>query len=146
MPIKVDLYGMNIIFTNKNDSVEIWKWNDTRRRELLTFLALLRGDPPYTVSYRSFLQWHQRAKIFGYISAQINIYIGLHSVRGRHLRTTSKFGGVAVFKVRTMWMAGFLNLNKIWSAPTYPWPFFVYPRFKIFYSRISLSSRRYLIK
>ena len=54
---------------------------------------------------------HECAKIFGYISAQINIYI--HSVRGRHLRTTGKFGGAAVFKVRTMWTAGILNLNKI---------------------------------
>ena len=60
------------------------------------------------MSYRSFLR--ERVKIFGYISAQINIYI--HSVRGRHLRTTGKFGGVAVFKVRTMWTAGILNLNK----------------------------------
>ena len=54
---------------------------------------------------------HDCVKIFGYISAQINIYI--HSVRGRHLRTTGKFGGAAVFKVRTMWTAGILNLNKI---------------------------------
>ena len=54
---------------------------------------------------------HERAKIFRYISAQINIYI--HSVRGRHLRTTGKFGGAAVFKVRTMWTEGILNLNKI---------------------------------
>ena len=73
------------------------------------FLSLLRGHAPNTVSYHSFL--HQRAKIFRYISAQINIYI--HSARERHLRTTGKFGGVAVFKVRTMWTAGILNLNKI---------------------------------
>ena len=75
-----------------------------RRRDLPTSWALL-GDPaPYTVSYRFFL--HECAKIFGYISAQINIYI--HSVRGRHLRTTGKFGGAAVFKVGTMWTAGIL--------------------------------------
>ena len=54
------------------------------------------------VSYGSFL--HECAKIFRYISAQINIYI--HSVRGRHLRITGKFGGAAVFKVRTMWDGG----------------------------------------
>ena len=80
-----------------------------RWRDLPTSWALLGGPAPYTVSYRSFL--HECAKIFGYISAQINIYI--HSVRGRHLRTTGKFGGAAVFKVRTMWTAGILNLNKI---------------------------------
>ena len=112
MPIKVDLYEMIIIFTNNNDSVVIWQRNDIRRCELLTSSALLRGFAPYTVSYHSFLRQH--AKIFGYISAQINIYI--HSTRDRRLRATGKFGGVAVFKVRTMWTAGILNLNKIWSA------------------------------
>ena len=113
--LKVELYEMNIIFTNKNDSVERWKWIVIRRRELHISSSLLRAHAPYTVSYCSFL--NDRAKIFGYISAQRNIYI--HSVRGRHLRTTGKFGGVAVFKVRTMWTAGILNLNKIWFAPTY---------------------------
>ena len=74
------------------------KIKDMRRRDLPTASALLGGPAPYTVSYRSFV--HERAKIFGYISAQINIYI--HSVRGRLLRSTGKFGGAAVFKVRTM--------------------------------------------
>ena len=65
MPIKVDLCEMNIIFTDKNDYVEIWKWTHMRRRGLPIFSSLLGSYAPYTLSYPSFQ--HQLAKIFRYL-------------------------------------------------------------------------------
>ena len=79
MPIKIEFNEMNIFSQIR---MILLKYENETTCDLPTSSALLGGPAPYTVRYGSFL--HECAKIFGYISAQINIYI--HSVRGRHLR------------------------------------------------------------